>query len=119
MYPTSLQSVQYANPNVNNINHNFYNSHNYYNEDGTAMPLNPRIPFNTGPQLLPGQLPFQNRTHVSPNLRFRNPNMAWQSQMPQPPTRMNMPWVSLPPPPPPPPPPSSSLPSSSSSPGTS
>ncbi|XP_043261171.1 H/ACA ribonucleoprotein complex non-core subunit NAF1 [Colletes gigas] len=103
MYPAALQSMQYMNPNINSINQNFYNSQNYYNEDGIAVPLNPRIPFNTSPRLSLGHC--QN----GPNLRFRNANMSWQVQSA--PT-MNVPWVSLPPPPPP-PPPSSSSPSSS------
>ncbi|XP_076182337.1 uncharacterized protein LOC143154264 [Ptiloglossa arizonensis] len=105
MYPTTLQSTQYVNPNVNSINQNFYSLQNYYNEDGAAMPLNPRIPFNTSPRIHPGHLSFQNRPNVSSNLRFRNTNMFWQPQIPQSLTRMNVPWVSLPPPPPPPPPP--------------
>ncbi|XP_034189509.2 uncharacterized protein LOC117608458 [Osmia lignaria lignaria] len=95
---SSMQSMQY----VNSMNQNFYSSHNYYNEDDTTAPLNPRIPFNVPPRISPGYLSFQNRPNSSSNVRFQNSNMPWQSQIPM---RMRMPWVPLPPPPPPPPPP--------------
>ncbi|XP_076661527.1 uncharacterized protein LOC143365330 [Halictus rubicundus] len=112
IYPPALQSMQYVNPNVNTMNQNLYNSHNYYNEDGTTAPLNPRIPYNMGPRVNSEHLLYQNRPNSPSSLRFRNANVTWEPQMM---TRMNTPWISLPPPPPPPPPPSSSP----SSPGTS
>ncbi|XP_031831082.1 uncharacterized protein LOC116426376 isoform X2 [Nomia melanderi] len=114
MYPSLLQSMQYVNSTMNNVNQNFYSSHNYYNEDGTTVPLNPRIPYNTSPRVHQEHLLFQNQSNSSPNLRFRNPNMTWQPQMSQNSETVNAPWISLPPPPPPPPPPSSPP----SSPGT-
>lgn len=86
---------------VNSMNQNFHSSHNYYNEDNTTAPLNPRIPFNVPPRIPPGYLSFQNRPNSSSNVRFQNSNMPWQSQISM---RMRMPWVPLPPPPPPPPP---------------
>lgn len=106
-----MQPMPYMNHNVNSVNHNFYTSQNYYSESGTAIPLNPRIPFNACPRAS-AYPPFQNPNRTT-NVRFQNTNVPWQSQMPQIPMRMKMPWVSLPPPPPPPP-----SPPANSSPGT-
>ena len=103
-YPNAMQSMHYGSPNINAINQNYYSSDNYYNENGVAVPLNPRIPYNTCPRLPPGHIPFQNRPNSSQNMRYRNANTFGQPQMPQTHARMNVPWVSLPPPPPPPPP---------------
>lgn len=113
MYPPALQSMHYANPTVNTMNQNFYNSRDYYSEDGATTPLNPRIPYNMSPRVNSEHLLYQNRPNSPSSVRFRNAHAPWEPQMLP---RMNTPWISLPPPPPPPPPPSSSSPSS---PGTS
>lgn len=111
----SMQPMQYINRNVGNANQNLYSSRNYYNEDNSTTYLNPRIPFTTCPRISPGYLTLQNHPNSFTNVRFQSTNIPWLSQIPQVPTRMKVPWVSLPPPPPPPPlPPPSSPPSTSS-----
>ncbi|XP_076753035.1 uncharacterized protein LOC143424685 [Xylocopa sonorina] len=95
--PYSLQPMQY-------MNQNFFNSHNYYSEAGTApIPLNPRIPFSASPRVPSGYLSFRNHPSSSTNVRFQNATMPWlPQQMPQVPIRMEIPWIPIPPPPPPP-----------------
>lgn len=109
-----MQPMQYINRNVGNANQNLYSSRNYYNEDNSTTYLNPRIPFTTCPRISPGYLTLQNHPNSFTNVRFQSTNIPWLSQIPQVPTRMKVPWVSLPPPPPPPPLPPPSPPSTSS-----
>lgn len=101
MYPAAMQLMPYLNPNVNS--QNFYGPDGYYNGNGTAMPLNPRVPFNASLRAPPGNLSLQNRSNSNPNVGYRSPSVFGQPQMPQTPPGMSLPWVPLPPPPPPPP----------------
>ncbi|KAG7200310.1 hypothetical protein KM043_017774 [Ampulex compressa] len=96
------QPVQYTN--FNGPGQFYHDSrNNHHTENSLAASCSPRAFFNGPSGFCTGSAPFRCARPTPSIMRFRHPDVPWQSSM-----RISTPWTSLPPPPPPPPLPSPS-----------